>query len=270
MAMSVTYTTFNGQIVYENREGVESYYAPDTLGSTSMLVSQGGVVTDTFTYWPFGEILSHVGSGITPFTFEGTFGNAYDTAQGLTYSRARFYMPDLAMWLTLATEWPLASPYAAFRGEPTSYTEVVVGGGMNHPGCQGGNPKSPPRCPRGQTPVFITCYGPDGSEGGRCAQYCDPAYCKKNCPVNPTRYPGGPPSGGTPLCGNNSTPISIPGFGTCVVSNGGCGQQQSQKPVPDNWLDFPGCNENVKCWVCVTLPPTCGPGLIGPRQGPKC
>ena len=74
MAMSVTYTTFNGQIVYENREGVESYYAPDTLGSTSMLVSQGGIVSDTFTYWPYGEILSHDGSSVTPFLFIGTLG----------------------------------------------------------------------------------------------------------------------------------------------------------------------------------------------------
>jgi len=31
MALSVTYTMFNGQLVYENRAGTQSFYAPDTL-----------------------------------------------------------------------------------------------------------------------------------------------------------------------------------------------------------------------------------------------
>ena len=57
--MSVTYTTFNGQIVYENRNGTQSFYAPDTLGSTAMLLDTTGTVTDTFTYWPYGEIQGH-------------------------------------------------------------------------------------------------------------------------------------------------------------------------------------------------------------------
>ena len=69
MAMSVVYTRINGQIVHENREGVERFYAPDTLGSTVALLDTTGTVTDTFTYWPYGEIASHVGSSVTPLTF---------------------------------------------------------------------------------------------------------------------------------------------------------------------------------------------------------
>jgi hypothetical protein len=81
MPMTVTYTTLNGQIVYENRSGTQSFYACDTLGSTVALVS-GGAVTDTFTYWPYGEIRSHVGSSTTPFTYLGTLGYYLDIVGG--------------------------------------------------------------------------------------------------------------------------------------------------------------------------------------------
>jgi len=36
------------------------HYAPDTLGSTALLLNPSGAVMDTFTYQPYGEIASHV------------------------------------------------------------------------------------------------------------------------------------------------------------------------------------------------------------------
>ena len=111
MAMTVTYTTFNGQIVYENRNGTQSFYAPDTLGSTAMLLDTTGTVTDTFTYWPYGEIQEHVGSSVTPFTFVGTLGYYLDIAGSLTYIRARHYLQALCRWLTVDPLWPWRVPY---------------------------------------------------------------------------------------------------------------------------------------------------------------
>ncbi len=110
MAMSVTYTTFNGQIAYENRNGTQSFYAPDTLGSTAMLLDTTGTVTDTFTYWPYGEIQEHVGSSVTPFTFVGTLGYYLDIAGSLTYIRARHYLQALCRWLTVDPLWPWRVP----------------------------------------------------------------------------------------------------------------------------------------------------------------
>ncbi len=88
MAMSVVYTNFNGRIVKENRAGVERYYAPDTLGSTALLLDSTGTVTDTFTYWPYGELRSHTGPSTTPFTFIGTLGYYFHLAANWFYVRA--------------------------------------------------------------------------------------------------------------------------------------------------------------------------------------
>ena len=101
MAMSVVYTNFNGRIVKENRAGVERYYAPDTLGSTALLVDSAGAITDTFTYWPFGETRSHIGSSITPLTFVGTLGYYFNAILNGFYVRARYYQQALGRWLTI-------------------------------------------------------------------------------------------------------------------------------------------------------------------------
>lgn len=118
MAMSVTYTTFNGQIVYENRNGTQSFYAPDTLGSTAMLLNTTGTVTDTFSYWPYGEIQEHVGSSVTPFTFVGTLGYYLDILGTLTYVRARHLQPAVCRWLTVDRAWPRQAAYTYVASTP--------------------------------------------------------------------------------------------------------------------------------------------------------
>jgi hypothetical protein len=55
MAMSVVYSNFEGEIVHENRGGVERFYDLDTLGSPQALVDTSGATTDTFEYWSYGE-----------------------------------------------------------------------------------------------------------------------------------------------------------------------------------------------------------------------
>ncbi len=100
MAMSVTYTNFNGQLVHENRQGTERFYAPDTLGSTAALLDPTGTVTDTFTYWPYGEIWVHTGPSTTPFTFVGTLGYYLDISGSLIYIRARHLRQALCRWQT--------------------------------------------------------------------------------------------------------------------------------------------------------------------------
>jgi hypothetical protein len=85
MAMSVTYTNFCGEIVSENRGGTISYYVPDTLGSTVALTDTSGAITDTWTYWPYGEIQSRTGTTATPFTFVGVLGYFQDLLNSVAY-----------------------------------------------------------------------------------------------------------------------------------------------------------------------------------------
>ncbi len=61
MALSVAYTHFNGKLVYEKRGEAESFYVPDTLGSTAALTDASGNTTDTFNYWPYGETSTRTG-----------------------------------------------------------------------------------------------------------------------------------------------------------------------------------------------------------------
>ena len=133
MAMSVVYTTINGQIVHENRGGVEAFYTPDTLGSTVALLSTTGSVTDTYTYQPYGEIVSHVGSSVTPFTFVGTFGYYLDILGSQIYVRARYLRQALTRWQTVDLLWPQARPYAYCDASPTNCVDPlglqgIVGG----------------------------------------------------------------------------------------------------------------------------------------------
>ena len=68
--MGVTsYLTWEGEILSETRSGVESDYLPDPLSSTAALLNSSQVKTDTFSWWPFGEQRTHVGTSVTPFGF---------------------------------------------------------------------------------------------------------------------------------------------------------------------------------------------------------
>ena len=127
MAMSVVYTTFDGEIVHENRGGVASFYAPDTMGSTVALLNSSGVVTDTYSYWPYGEIQNHVGSSQTPFGFGGTIGYYTDVIGSFLYVRARYLRQALARWQTVDRLWPwqAAYPYGYCLGNPVSYVDPL-------------------------------------------------------------------------------------------------------------------------------------------------
>ena len=70
MAMKVTYTTINGEIISENRNGVERDYVPDPLGSTLALLYNTQIKTDTFTYWPYGQVKTRTGTTASPFQLE--------------------------------------------------------------------------------------------------------------------------------------------------------------------------------------------------------
>ena len=117
--MSVVYSTFGGRVLAENRGGVIRQYLPDPLGNTAALADTTGTITDTYTYWPYGEVRTHIGTSTTPLTFLGTLGYFVDSVKQL-YVRARHLRVDLTQWMTVDPTWPSEGAYRYCRSTPTS------------------------------------------------------------------------------------------------------------------------------------------------------
>ena len=104
-------------LISADQAGVESYYVRDQLGSTRALVSGQGVVTDTYTYDAFGEILSQTGNTPNRFLFTG---QAYDAALGDYYLRARDMDPATGRFLN-------QDSFAGYPTNPISLNRFIYG-----------------------------------------------------------------------------------------------------------------------------------------------
>jgi len=123
MTLSVSYTTFIGKVCHENRSGSESFYVPDTLGSTIALVDSFGGTKDTFGYWPYGEVRLRTGTSQTPFTFLGSLGY-YSDAVSRMYVRARYFLRSYGLWLSADPSWPREAPYLYCDSLPNMMTDA--------------------------------------------------------------------------------------------------------------------------------------------------
>ena len=96
---TTTYTYLDGELVSENRGGTKRDYVPDPLGSTIALLDNSQTKTDTFSYWPYGEVASRTGTNATPYQYVGTLGYYRDSASR-TYVRARTLNTSHGRWMT--------------------------------------------------------------------------------------------------------------------------------------------------------------------------
>ncbi|RYG95002.1 MAG: RHS repeat-associated core domain-containing protein [Alphaproteobacteria bacterium] len=115
---TTTYTTVAGQILHENRNGVETELVPDPLGSVIQTRNSAGNTVSSTVYWPYGEVRTETGTNPTPWGFVGTYGYYRDSAES-TYVRARYYRPSLTRWQTVDPLWPDESAYGYAGGMPT-------------------------------------------------------------------------------------------------------------------------------------------------------
>jgi RHS repeat-associated protein len=122
--MTTVYTTVNGQILHEVRDGVEAYYRPDTLGNVIATTSTTGTVRSTHTYWPYGEVRASTGTNHSPFKYVGTLGYYSDSATTL-YVRARYYRPAQTRWMTVDPLWPDECSYSYATSSPTSSVDPL-------------------------------------------------------------------------------------------------------------------------------------------------
>jgi RHS repeat-associated protein len=99
MAMKARYTVVNGEVIAQQRSGARHLYTPNPLGSTVALISSSQTKTDTWSYWPYGEVKTRTGTTPTPFQFVGTLGY-YRDSESRAYVRARYLDKLKARWLT--------------------------------------------------------------------------------------------------------------------------------------------------------------------------
>ena len=103
------------QVVTESREnGTEIHYTygndllsdgthsflTDALGSTRGLVDESEVLTDSYAYTPYGELVNHDGSSENSFLFTG---EQLDEETQDYYLRARYYSPSSSRFLSRDT-----------------------------------------------------------------------------------------------------------------------------------------------------------------------
>src|SRR5579859_1182216 len=100
MAMAVVDNTVaNGEIIAQERGGVRSLYVPDPLGSVVALFNNTQTKTDTFVYWPYGEVRTRTGTTTVSFQFVGTQGY-YSDSDTKKYVGARYLDTQKGRWMT--------------------------------------------------------------------------------------------------------------------------------------------------------------------------
>ncbi|HLK59009.1 MAG TPA: RHS repeat-associated core domain-containing protein [Chthonomonadaceae bacterium] len=119
---TVRYTTIRGEVIAEKRGGVRSLYVPDPLGSTVALLDNTQSQTDTFAYWPYGEVRTRTGTTATPFQFVGTAGY-YQDSVSKHYVRSRFLDTAKTRWLTQDLLFNIHNLYDYVSDQPISYID---------------------------------------------------------------------------------------------------------------------------------------------------
>jgi RHS repeat-associated protein len=80
-------------------------------------------MTETWQYYPQGEVVSHTGASDTDLTFAGIIGYCNDLVDNLSYVRTRHYKGNLAQWLTVDQLWPSQPSYSYVDCRPISVAD---------------------------------------------------------------------------------------------------------------------------------------------------
>ncbi len=120
---NVVYYIYGRGLISEIEGTTERYYHYDSRGNTIALTNDQGAVTDTFTYAPFGEVISRTGAYEPRFQFAGQIGIQKDP-NGLYYMRARYYNSDIQRFISRDT-------YEGLLSKPLTLNHFAYG--LNNP-----------------------------------------------------------------------------------------------------------------------------------------
>ncbi len=84
----------------QSRNGSDSYYLQDALGSTKALTDATGTLTDSYAYDAYGDIIASSGSTSSAYQYAG---EQYDSELGVYYNRARYYDQSIGRFKQMDT-----------------------------------------------------------------------------------------------------------------------------------------------------------------------
>ncbi len=113
-----SYVYGNG-LLGQYRSGALSCYHSDGLGSIRALSNATGVITDTYDYDAFGNIITRTGSSTNSFLFAG---EQFDSESSQYFLRARYYAPGTGRFNT-------TDPYKGDELEPITFNKYIYGKG---------------------------------------------------------------------------------------------------------------------------------------------
>ena len=106
---------YGWDLISQERDGDESFYLVDGLGSTRVLTDENGVVSDSYTYDAFGNLIGSTGSTQNDYLFAG---EQFDERLGQYYLRDRYYDQDIGRFTR-------RDVYEGRRGEPITLNKYV-------------------------------------------------------------------------------------------------------------------------------------------------
>jgi RHS repeat-associated protein len=137
---TVTYS-YGHDLLSQSRSDEFKFYLYDGLGSTRGLSNSEGVLTDTYDYEAFGEVLNETGSTDNNYKFTG---EQFDASLDQYYLRARYYDQGVGRF-TQQDEWDgkLCTPitlnkYIYGYSDPAKFTDPSGYSGFNISGLMAG------------------------------------------------------------------------------------------------------------------------------------
>jgi RHS repeat-associated protein len=151
-------------------DGERYFYHSDHLGSSAYITTENGYATQFLAYMPYGETLSeqqNSTSYYSPFKFSA---KEKDTETGYSYFGARYYSPELSVWLSidpLADKAPGWTPYRYGFNNPIRFIDptgmLETDGDPTKKGDE--KPKAtPPQAPSKPAPNTPQNYGDSPTE----------------------------------------------------------------------------------------------------------
>jgi RHS repeat-associated protein len=109
---------YGNNLISQTRAGQQMFFLVDALGSTRLLTSATGVVTDRYTYDSFGQLVAHTGPTVNDYLFQG---EQLDPNLGFYYLRARYDDVSTGRFLS-------ADPYAGSAVRPDTLQRYLYAG----------------------------------------------------------------------------------------------------------------------------------------------